>query len=203
MVVAPEITLDDLKSFKKNYIEKTFKTIQKNNILPLLNNQGRRPEQVYYSWMRGYVLSNYFLKALSMIFLVDTSEIVLIGDDDFANIETFRRTPKADLEIILRKGERIRIEMQSGFAGINDVKQHKVLEAKRVFREEGIHTLAIHFDMYNGQVAFLKLDEISDTSVQWITRQQMEGQTVFAIDQNSFFWKITETPPTYRDMVFE
>ena len=50
--------------------------------------------------------------------------------------------------------------MQSGFTGINDIKQHKVLEAKRVFRDDGTSTLAIHIDLYNGQVAFIKLDEI-------------------------------------------
>ena len=138
-----------------------------------------------------------------MVFQVDTSHITLIGDDDLQNIETFKRTPKADLEINLNTQEKIRIEMQSGFTGINDIKQHKVLEAKRVFREFGFHTLAIHFDLYNGQAAFIKLDEIEDDSVNWITRQQMEGQTVFNINQNYFIWKITESPIKYHDINFE
>ena len=64
--------------------------------------------------MRGYVISNYFLKALGLIFDVDTSKIVLIGDDDFKKVETFKRTPKADLEITLEGKEKIRIEMQAG-----------------------------------------------------------------------------------------
>jgi hypothetical protein len=202
-VVANEIKIDDLVAFKKEHIERTFEIMRANNILPVLNNQGRRPEQVYYSWMRGYVLSNYFLKALGLVFEVDTSSIDLIGDDDLKNIETFKRTPKADLEIRLNGKEKVRIEMQSGFTGINDIKQHKVLEAKRVFRDLGAHTLAIHFDLYNGQVSFIKLDEIEDDSVNWITRQQMEGQTVFNIDQNYFVWKITETPPKYLELNFQ
>ena len=144
-----------------------------------------------------------FLKALGLIFEVDTSSIDLIGDDDLKNVETFKRTPKADLEIKLNGKEKVRIEMQSGFTGINDIKQHKVLEAKRVFRDLGFHTLAIHFDLYNGQVAFIKLDEIGDDSVNWITRQQMEGQTVFNIDQNYFIWKITEKPMKYREINFD
>jgi hypothetical protein len=201
-VVVDDIKITDLNAFKKEYIDKTFQTIKKNNILPILNNQGRRPEQVYYAWMRGYVLSNYFLKALSMVFEVDISNIHLIGDDDLQNIETFRRTPKADLEIKLSRNEKVRIEMQSGFTGVNDIKQHKVLEAKRVYRDFGCHTLAIHFDLYNGQVAFIRLDEIQDDSINWITRQQMEGQTVFNIDQNYFIWKITENPIKYNDMIF-
>lgn len=122
---------------------------------------------------------------------------------DLKNIETFKRTPKADLEIRLKGKEKIRIEMQSGFAGINDIKQHKVLEAKKVFRDLGFHTLAIHFDLYNGQVAFIKLDEIEDDGVNWITRQQMEGQTVFNIDQNYFIWKITDRPMKYKEINFD
>jgi len=107
------------------------------------------------------------------------------------------------LEITLNKKEKVIIEMQSGFTGTNDIKQHKVIEAKKVFNETGKHTLAIHFDLYNGQVAFIKLDEIEDDSVNWITRQQMEGQTVFNVDQNHFVWKITEKPIRYKDMKFD
>lgn len=194
-VVANDIKIDDLNVFKKEHIDKTFEIMKANNILPILNNQGRRPEQVYYSWMRGYILSNYFLKALGLVFEVDTSNIDLIGDDDLKNIETFKRTPKADLEIKLNGKEKVRIEMQSGFTGINDIKQHKVLEAKRVFRDLGFHTLAIHFDLYNGQVAFIKLDEIEDDSVNWITRVHLDEGLVWNIEQNYFLWNLSENPP--------
>ncbi len=54
--------------------------------------------------MRGFVISNYFLKALSLIFEVSVKDIELIGDDDLINIETFKRTPKADLEVNLKNG---------------------------------------------------------------------------------------------------
>ena len=202
-VVVNEIKVADLTAFKKDHISRTFTIMKESGILPILNNQGRRPEQVYFSWMRGFVISNYFLKALGLIFGVDTSKIDLIGDDDLKSVETFKRTPKADLEIKLNGKEKIRIEMQSGFTGINDIKQHKVLEAKRVFRDDGMHTFAIHIDLYNGQVAFIKLDEIEDDSVNWITRQQMEGQTVFNIDQNYFVWKITESPIKYKEINFD
>lgn len=201
-VVAEDIKIDDLIVFKKEHIDRPFEIMRASGILPVLNNQGRRPEQVYFSWMRGYVISNFFLKALGIIFEVDTTKIDLIGDDDLRDIETFKRTPKADLEISLPTNGKIRIEMQSGFTGINDIKQHKVLEAKRVFRDAGTHSLAIHIDLYNGQVAFVKLDEIEDSDVNWITRQQMEGQTVFNIDQNHFIWKITEPPVKYKEIDF-
>ena len=198
-----EIKIDNLNSFRKQNIDRVFDIMKKGNILPKLNNQRRRPEQVYFSWIQGYIISNYFSKAISIIFGVDISAISLIGDDDLRNIKTFKRTARADLEITLNKKEKVIIEMQSGFTGTNDIKQHKVIEAKKVFNETGKHTLAIHFDLYNGQVAFIKLDEIEDDSVNWITRQQMEGQTVFNIDQNYFVWKITEQPIKYKDMKFD
>ncbi len=202
-IVAEEVRLDDIVVFKKEHIDKSFEILKQSDILPKLNNQGRRPEQVYFSWMRGYLVSAYFLKAVGLIFEVDVSRIDLIGEDDLRNIETFKRTPRADLELRLKDNEeKVRIEIQCGFTGINDIKQHKVSEAKRVFRDSGVHTLAIHFDLYNGQVAFIRLDEIEDGSVNWITRQQMEGQTVFNIDQNYFVWKITESPIKYKDIVF-
>src|SRR3989344_8449865 len=197
-VVSSETKLVDLSVFKKENIDRPFKIMQANDILPRLNNQGRRPEDVYFNWMRGFVISNFFLKALGLIFEIDVADISLIGDDDFKSIETFKRTPKADISINLSKSEKIRIEMQSGFTGINDIKQHKVLEAKRVFRDERTHSLAIHFDLYNGQAAFVKLDEIKDEDEHWMTRINLDEGLVYNIDQNFFFWDIKYVPPIYQ-----
>ena len=199
-IVPKEIKIDDLAAFKRENIENAFTIMKENNILPRLNNQGRRREHVYYNWMRGYVFSHYFTRALGLIFSVDVSKITLIGDDDLTNIETFKRSAKADLSISSNK---MRIEIQSGFTGLNDIKKHKVVEAKKVFADSGFHTLAIHFDLYNGQVAFIKLDEIAEESMNWIKREQMEGQVVFNIDQNYFVWKIIELPPKFKDLVLE
>ncbi len=197
------IKVENLNNFCIKNVENVFQKLKENDIIQKLNNQGRRPEQVYFSWMRGYIISNYFLKALSLIFEVNIEDIDLIGDDDLINIDTFKRTPKADLEVNLENGIKIRLEIQSGFQWINDIKQHKVIEAKRIYRENNISSLAIHFDLFNGQVAFIKLDEIEDDNVNWITRQQMEGQTVFNIDQNYFIWKLTEEPPKFSDLHFD
>lgn len=201
-LVSKDISILEIDKFCTDNVELVFKKLKDNEIIQRLNNQGRRPEQVYFSWMRGYIISNYFLKALSKIFEVNLEDISLIGDDDLVNIELFKRTPTADLEIALKDGNKLRIEVQSGFVGVNDIKQHKVLEAKRIFDTNGVSSLAIHFDLFNGQVAFIILNEISETSVNWITRQQMEGQTVFNIDQNYFSWKLTEAPPLLTE-IFE
>lgn len=201
-LVSNDIRINQIDDFSINNVTLICEKLKKHKIIPKLNNQGRRPEQVYFSWMRGYIISNYFLGALSKIFGVSLEDISVIGDDDIVNIDTFKRTPTADLEITLKDNSKLRIEVQSGFVGVNDIKQHKVLEAKRIFETKGISSLAIHFDLFNGQVAFIKLDEIEDDNVNWITRQQMEGQTVFNIEQNYFSWKLTETPPLLND-IFE
>ncbi len=197
-VVSNEAKLNDINAFKKEHIDRPFEIMRKNDILPILNNLGRRPEQVYFSWMRGYVISNFFLKALGLVFEIDAEKIDLIGDDDLENAETFKKTPKADLEIRLNGKKKVRVEMQSGFTGINDIKQHKVLEAKRVFREEGTPSLAIHIDLYNGQVAFVKLNEIEDGDVNWITRINLDDGVVWDINQNFFFWNLENMLPPYQ-----
>jgi len=200
--VSSEIRLDSMDIFCKENITEVFEKLKKHKVIQRLNNQGRRPEEVYFSWMRGFVISSYFLNALSQIFEVDIKDIDLIGDDDLVDIKTFKRTPKADLQVNLRNGEKIRIEVQSGFQGVNDIKQHKVLEARKIKREEGVSSLVVHFDLFNGQAAFVKTDEIDDDNVNWITRQQMEGQTVFNIDQNFFVWKLIENPIKFSDLSF-
>jgi len=199
-LVSKNISIVEINNFCVENIELVFNKLKDNNIIEKLNNQGRRPEQVYFSWMRGYIVSKYFLKALSEVFEISLENIVLIGDDDLVNIESFKRTPTADLEITLNDSSKLRIEVQSGFQGINDIKQHKVLEAKKIATEKNISSLAIHFDLFNGQVAFVRLDTIEDDSVNWITRQQMEDQTVFNIDQNYFIWKLTDNPPKLNDI---
>ncbi len=150
-----------------------------------MNNQGRRPEQVYFSWMRGHLMCQFFKPYIARLFGISISDIKDIGDDDYTHIQTFKRTAKADLEIT-KDNTKYTLEIQSGFQGINDVKQHKVLESKRVFDTIGQKTILIHFDIFNGQVALIMLQDIEDNDVNWITRPQMEGQVVFNINQNHF-----------------
>ncbi len=199
-VVSDKVKCSDTKPFEKKYITDAFNIIKENSILQRLNNQGRRPEEVYFSWMRGYVIANYFMKALSEMFGTNLTDIEIIGDDDLSKIDSFKRTPTADLQINLEGIGKVRLEVQSGFQGINDIKQHKVIEAKRIFQQDGTLTLVIHFDVYNGQVGIVRIDNVSDTDTSWITRQQMEGQTVFNIDQNYFVWKLTENCPTKEEI---
>lgn len=189
---------NDMASFSNRYVISPYKTIRSAGLLPRLNNQGRRPEDVLFSWLRGYAISEFFTPVISKIFSVTIETVAQIGEDDLKNIETFKRSPRADLELTIN-GKKIRVEVQSGFQGINDIKEHKVREARRVFDENKIQTACIHFDLFNGQVAFVQLDKIGDNDVNWVTRQQMEGQSVFEIDQNNFKWRLLDSIPALSE----
>ena len=197
-VVFKSIKQRDIETFIKENLEEPYSLILKNNLLPLMTNQGRTPENVYYNWMRGHLFSEFFKSAISLIFEVDSKTIKNVGEDDFTNIETFKRAATADLEISNTMGI-IRLEMQSGFTGINDIKQHKWVEAVRLGKDNKI-TVVAHMDLFNGAGAFIRLDNIPENDLQWITRQQMEGQTVYNIDANKFVWKLNEKPPSFDDL---
>lgn len=179
----------DIDKFISEKLNKSFDIIKNNSIIDKLNNQGRRKEEVYFSFMRGFLVVEYFKEFIATVFGVNVEEIQNIGDDDFTSCEKFKRTPKADLEF-----SDIRVEIQSGFQGINDIKQHKVIEAKKLYVEKKLKTFVMHFDIFNGQVAVVEIYDIADDDLNWITRQQMEGQSVFNIDQGYFIYSLLEKP---------
>ena len=194
-----QIQRRNIEQFCKDQITGTYQQIKEAGILPRLNNQGRRPEQVLFSWLRGYAIAQYLLPSLGHVFGVKTNMFRSVGDDDFTSFETFKRTPRADFELTL--GTKIVIlEIQSGYQGINDIKQHKVLVAKKQLGQSGKPTVCIHLDTFNGQIAMVRLDKIEESDINWITRQQMEGQTVFNIDQGLFAWRIMDPPPTLESL---
>ncbi|MDG1153674.1 MAG: restriction endonuclease [Alphaproteobacteria bacterium] len=181
----------EIEKFLSDNLDKVYQTILNENLLPLMNNQGRRPEQVYFNWMRGHLICQFFKPYTAKILDVNIDAITDVGDDDFTSINTFKRTAKADLELI-KESQIYRIEVQSGFQDINDVKQHKVIEAKRIFEEDNKQTILMHFDLFNGQVGLILLNNIAENDQNWITRQQMEGQTVFNISQNKFYFMLNK-----------
>lgn len=188
----------DIASFSEQHIISPYKIILAAGLLQRLNNQGRRPEEVLFSWLRGYAITEFFTPSIAKIFAVPITTVSPIGEDDLKKIETFKKSPKADLELA-PNGKKLRIEIQSGFQGINDIKEHKVREARKVREQNDIPTICIHFDLFNGQVAFIRLDAIKDNDIHWVTRQQMEGQSVFAIDQNYFRWQLLDPIPSFTE----
>ncbi len=82
------------------------------------------------------------------------------------------------------------LEVQSDFQGINDIKEHKVIEAKRRLITDKIPTIVVHFDLFNGQVACVEISKIKDNDLNWITRQQMEGQSVLIFRKTFLITKL-------------
>lgn len=152
--------------------------------------------------MRGYVFQEYFSGFACSLLGGDPATCNRIGNDDFSSAETFKRTPVADLSVAV-SGVTVHLEMQSGFAGQNDIKQHKYREAVRLFQENGTPTICMHFDIYNGQAAFVRLDQVEEDDQNWVVRTQMEGQYVLAIDQNYFHWRMLDAPPSPDELGLE
>ena len=96
----------------------------------------------------------------------------------------------------------IRLEVQSGYTGTNDIKAHKVKEARRSFQEEKILSYVVHFDLFNGTMAIVNITNIDEDNVNWVTRHQMEGQKVFAIPAEAFRWFLPNEVPCYSDIIF-
>ncbi|MCQ2455644.1 MAG: restriction endonuclease [Clostridia bacterium] len=183
-------------------IDIAYNIIRQNNIICRLNNYGRYPEDVYYNWMRGYAVCKFFAPAISLLFGVAQEDIQTVGHDSLTNIETFSQSPVADLEINVNDN-RIRLEIQSGYTGEkNDIKAHKVKEAKRIFEQEGVYTYVVHFDLFNGIVAIVNITDIDDNNTHWETRNEMEGQKVFAIPTEAFRWFIPDEVPNYFEILY-
>lgn len=181
-------------------IDATYMAMRTNDIFLKLNNHGRKREDVYYNWLRGYGACVFFAKALSVVFGVPQEAIRPIGGDQLTDPRAFSKSPVADLELCLDEGI-VRLEIQTGFLGANDIKQHKIREAKRVWLADGIRTYAVHFDLYNGQAAIVDISSVADDCVHWEKRQQFENQVVLAIPERAFRWQLTEKPEDYRKIV--
>lgn len=185
----------------QNEIDSAYLVMKENNIFPRLNNNGRSPEDLYYNWMRGYIVCKFFTPALSQIFGVQEDSIKTVGHDSLSEIETFSKSPVADLELEI-DSKTIRLEIQSGYTGVNDIKEHKVREAKRAYEQEQVYSYVVHFDLFNGTMAIVDITNINDNSVHWETRSQMEGQRVFAIPNEAFRWFLLDDIPNYLDILY-
>jgi len=198
-IVSPSIRHQDPEAFLQRHLDKVVLVSRQKEIVKRLNNRGRRPEEVFFSWMRGYVITEFFCPALSRVFGVTLDSINRIGEDTLAEDDTFRRAPTADLEITVR-GTRVRIEVQSGYKERKDIKQHKVEEAHRMLRSDGVRTVDIHFDLFDGRVAFVQLDSLPLEGEGWVARKEMEGQHVFEIQEKYFKWQLLDEPPRLDDL---
>ena len=200
-IVHESIRPNDYSEFS-NSILSAYSVLRENNIISRLNNFGRTHEDVYFNWMRGYCVATSFTKAISIMLNVDSSSIHNIGMDSLDDIKTFSQSPTADIEVKLNNESFIRLEIQSGFTGINDIKKHKVTEAKRVYNETNIRSYIVHFDLFNGKAAVIDLSEIEDNNINYRINERFEGQIVFSIPDEAFMYKLTDAPVPFSDLIY-
>lgn len=186
---------DDMNKLEKAQ-EDAFNILKETNIIEeKFVNNGRTRENVYYNWMRGYLVCFYFKNIIAKMFGVKLNEITQLGADNLAELKatndqtSFVKDAVADLQI---KSKNINIEIQSGFSGKNDIKQSKISSAKS---KKDLTTYLIHFDLFNGKTAIVNLSEFDEKSVKWKENQRFEGAKTVAIDESYFVWKIMNKLP--------
>ncbi|TVQ81114.1 MAG: hypothetical protein EA369_00645, partial [Bradymonadales bacterium] len=189
---------ESVERFIQEKIYAVYESLDSNGLIAKFTNQGRRPEQVLFNWLRGHVTAEFFLPAIKT--LLKASESQSIGEDDISSLKSFRRLPKADYLLQTPRG-RLRLEVQAGFQGMNDIKFHKVEEARRVLMKENVPSLCAHLDIFNGQAALFRLDQPDRLAwLKWEFQSQMEGQKVAAIPEEGFVWKFLEPLPRLEDL---
>ncbi|MBQ8678661.1 MAG: hypothetical protein IJ530_02750 [Treponema sp.] len=197
--VSEDIRLSDINSFLKK-INSAYQIMRNNHIIERLNNQGREPDDVYYNWMRGYLVCEFFLPAIAKLFDADSEQISLIGEDDLTKIETFSRTATADFELIKEKNEPVRLEVQAGYTGTNDIKLSKILEAKNQYDSKKIESYIIHFDFFKGCVAVINVTNFSKIPL-GAYHKAFENTDVLKIKDDWFKWNLMEKLPCLSDIV--
>ena len=183
-------------------IETAYNIMKQNNIIEKLNNQGREPDDVYYNWMRGYLVCEYFISSISKLFGVEENKISIIGQDDLKKIETFARTATADFELKNLRGKDIRLEIQSGYTGINDIKLSKIHEAKQQYEHRKIESYIIHFDLFNGFAAVVNITDFYKIP-ESAYHKAFENTDVLKIKDEWFKWNLMKKLPYLADVVIK
>lgn len=197
--ISEDIRQTDMNSFCSE-IDDAYRIMKRNHIIERLNNQGREPDDVYYNWMRGYLVCEFFLPAITKLFDADRRQISLIGEDDLTKIETFSRTATADFELIKGKKDPIRLEIQAGYTGANDIKFSKIREAENQYASSKVESYIIHFDLFNGCAAVVNITKFSEIPLSAF-HKAFENTDVLKIKDEWFKWNLMEKLPSLSDVV--
>ncbi len=71
-----------------------FSKIADTHIIYKLNNQGRRVEEVCFSWMRGFLVAEFFKDFIACLFGAQKETIKFFGGDNFESIESLKEALK-------------------------------------------------------------------------------------------------------------
>ena len=151
-----------------------------------------------FNWLRGYATLMFFMPAIEKLFGAKKEDIAFAGKDHDLDIKTFKKSPLADITI----KEGLRAEIQAGFQGKNDIKEHKIIEALRQSKKTGTKTFLLHFDMFNGFAAVIDISTLGKKKLTYVQRAAMEGKRVFEIPESWFYWDLTKPMPQKLPRLF-
>ena len=195
-VLKKEVQID-LKEFNDK-IDNAYCEMRQNGLFHKLTNNGRNPVDVYYSWLRGYAVCEFFIKVIASIFDVPECQVKRVGKDDYTSIDVFKRTADADLEIEINDSLKYKLEVQSGFTGANDIKDSKVFKAINVKQTEQVDTYLIHFDIFNGRAALYCISKIDPSKYTW--EDKFEASKTIHIPDKAFRWCFEDEPQKYTEL---
>lgn len=162
----------------QSIVEYTRDTIRNNNILYSLNNHGRAIEDVYHTWMQGYIAELVFTPLIES--LLSVKDIARNGGDDLTDPSMFKR--KADADLRSDKG-RYLIDVQAGFGDTKgyDIKYHKVKEA---LSKKDWKSYVFFADCVNGQYHLQNLNALDEAV--FLPNPRWEGQLCHTISNKAF-----------------
>jgi hypothetical protein len=153
-----------------------YTTMRDNNIIEKLNNHGRACEDVYYSWLIGYMAEQVFTPFIKE--KLQLTDVKHNGGDDLSNIETFKRTGDADL---IDEAKDIRIDVQCGSKDTNfTIKKHKVDHA---LKNTGT-SYAFLVSLVSGKYAFVNLNKLE--AADFKPNDRWEGQLCWEAPDDIF-----------------
>lgn len=106
----------------RDFVLDSFHVMKENKIIETLNNHGRSNEDVYYSWMLGYLIETLFVPFIQKELNLNT--VIRTGGDDLKNPKTFKRVSNSDLS---DPTQNIVVDVQCGIGeGVITIKKSKV-----------------------------------------------------------------------------
>lgn len=166
-------TLPFKKKNIRSIVTKAYKTIRKNDILRGMVNNGRAPEKVYFSWMRGYISTQVFQPLLEQEL---NCNLIQNGTDDLSNPKIFSRSSEPDF---IDENSDLYVEVQSGFKGSKiDIKKTKL-------KTDPVKSYYIAcFDCFNGKYMILNTkDLLTIPEDQWYANPLWEGSLCYTVPE--------------------
>jgi len=171
-----------LGNIKKD-VEFAYQQIKDNGILPRMKNNGRAIEDVYYSWMQGYICEKVFVP--SICYRLGLGGLKRNGKDDLSKIETFKRSSDADL---VDDSGKIFVDVQCGtHEGPSHIKKSKVNQAAKMWESKSyVFSVRLNYGTY----CMIELGELyANTNQGIVYKVPFQKNELF---EGSSCWEIPE-----------